>query len=581
MDDGCWDLGRERHDRKFLAAGPDLRVDTPKRIASIVINSVSHDARVLKEADSLAAAGYSVAVFGIQDNRCSAAKTVRDSGVVICRVNRNSLTLRFSAGLLRLRAVGCLAAGLAALLMLAFGMTERPSGVIGVGIFVAVPWILLSLLGFRRAARASAKADHLAASDVDDISAEDHVDRTVISPDGAVRPNARSGSSPPQPILATRGVAHATRHFTSQSHNAVQAVIARARKRVSKTLLNRAMVDLVLQYHPDAVHCHDLGALPVGWAVKKHLGGPLVYDSHELHDELSLISRFERWSTRVAQHYYSGKLDGFITVNDSIAQTMNERYPKLPPAVVVRNATKYVDGRVEYDGRLHRAAQLADHEKVLLYQGGFSRHRGLDVLVRAAPLLPDGWVLVMMGWGTMESQLRAIASAVDPNGRWIRFVPSAPQEELAHWTAGGSIGVIPYENVCLNHWFCTPNKLWEYPAAGVPILASPFPELRKVVETNDIGLLLSDPPTPQNIAQVVASVTDERLAQMQDNCHRFLRKDNWGVYEQRLVEFYDEMFGTKRSGKSIAMPKTETEVSLTRMSPTTETPQVGGESRGA
>lgn len=554
-------------------------MDTPKRIASIVINSVSHDARVLKEADSLAAAGYEVSIFGIQDNRCSDAKTVRDSGVVICRVNRNLLTWRFSAGLARLRAVGCLAAGLTTVLMLAFGITEGLSGLIGVGILVAAPWIFLSLLGFGRASRASAKADQLAALDGDEISAADRVDQTVISPDADVRPNGRNGSSPPRRNLGIRGVAHTTERFASQSYNAVAALIARARKSVSKTLLNRAMVNRVLQYHPDAVHCHDLGALPVGWAVKKRLGSPLVYDSHELHDELSLISRLGRWSSRVAQRYYSPKLDGFITINDSIAQTMIERYPKLPPAVVIRNATKYVDGGVKYDGRLHRAAQLADHVKVLLYQGGYSRHRGLDVLVRSAPLLPDGWVLVMMGWGTMEPQLRAIASAVDPNGRWIRFVPSAPQEELARWTAGGSMGVIPYENVCLNHWFCSPNKLWEYPVAGVPILASPFPELRKVVETNDIGLLLSDPPTPQNIAQVVASVTDERLARMQENCYRFLRKDNWSVYEQRLVEFYDEMFSTKRSRKNIAIPKTETEISFTERTPAGETAPVGGEPR--
>ena len=551
-----------------------MRVDTPKRIASIVINSVSHDARVLKEADSLAAAGYEVSIFGIQDNRCSVAMTVRESGVVIWRanrVNRSSLTSRFSAGLLRLGAVGCLAAGLAALLMLALGLTERPIGVIGVSILVVVPWILLGMLGFRRAARASGRAGDLAASVGDERSAEDRADPTVVSPNANVLPNGESGSSPVQRNLGTRGVAHTTARSADQSHNAVVAVIAWARKRVSKTLLKQSMIDRVLQFHPDAVHCHDLGALPVGWAVKKQLGGLLIYDSHELHDELSLISRFVRWSNRVAQRYYSSKLDGFVTINDSIAQTMNERYPKMPPAVIVRNATKYFGDEVEYDGRLHRAAQLDDHQKVLLYQGGYSRFRGLDRLVRAAPLLPDGWVLVMMGWGTMESQLRALASTVDPDGRRIRFVPSVPQEELARWTAGGSIGVIPYENVCLNHWFCTPNKLWEYPVAGVPILASPFPELRKVVETNDIGLLLSDPPTPENIAQVVASVTDERLAQMQDNCRRFLRRDNWSVYEQRLVEFYDELLGTKRSRGSMAMPKTETEVSLTERTSAGET----------
>ena len=149
----------------------------------------------------------------------------------------------------------------------------------------------------------------------------------------------------------------------------------------------------------------------------------------------------------------------------------------------------------------------------------------------------------MMGWGNFEAELRRIAQEVDPNGHRIRFLPGAPQEELARWTAGGALGVIPYENVCLNHWFCTPNKIWEYPVAGVPILASPFPELGKAVSENGIGVLLNDPVTPENIAAVVASVTDDHLATMRANCRRFLERDNWSIYERRLVELYAEILG--------------------------------------
>ena len=67
------------------------------RIAAIVINSVSHDARVLKEADSLAAAGYKVAIFGIRDNRAGEPKTIRDSGVEIYRCEWRSRGHRLAA----------------------------------------------------------------------------------------------------------------------------------------------------------------------------------------------------------------------------------------------------------------------------------------------------------------------------------------------------------------------------------------------------------------------------------------------------------------------------------------------------
>src|SRR5690606_10664221 len=159
---------------------------------------------------------------------------------------------------------------------------------------------------------------------------------------------------------------------------------------------------------------------------------------------------------------------------DSIAAWYAEKYPKLAPAVVVMNATEKAPP-FDYDGRLHRAAGLPDGARILLYQGGYASKRGLDYLVRSAEHLPADWTLVMMGWGTLEAHRRGVAAEIEvrtlgQRSPPVRFVPPAPQTELPLWTAGGTIGVIPYENVGLNHWFCTPNKLWEYPNAGVPVL---------------------------------------------------------------------------------------------------------------
>jgi glycosyltransferase involved in cell wall biosynthesis len=146
-----------------------------------------------------------------------------------------------------------------------------------------------------------------------------------------------------------------------------------------------------------------------------------------------------------------------------------------------------------------------------------------------------------MGWGKLEDDLRQMAFQVDPGGDRIRFIPPAPQTELPHWSGGATLGVIPYENICLNHWFCTPNKLWEYPAAGVPILCSPFPELAAVVETFGVGCLLDDPVTPEAIAAAVASMTEEDVQKKVESCKQFIRKDNWGVYEQNLIGLYKSL----------------------------------------
>lgn len=170
--------------------------------------------------------------------------------------------------------------------------------------------------------------------------------------------------------------------------------------------------------------------------------------------------------------------------------------------------------------------------------------RGLETLVESAAFLPDNWTLVMMGWGSLENHLRRAADAIDHAEREmppVVFIPPAPQEELTLWTAGGTVGVIPYENVGLNHWFCTPNKLWEYPNAGVPMLVSPFPELRRVIEDHGVGWLLPDPLNGAALVGVLQDVSDEDLLVAQQNCRSFIAEDNWTRYAQRLLSLYESL----------------------------------------
>ena len=69
----------------------------------------------------------------------------------------------------------------------------------------------------------------------------------------------------------------------------------------------------------------------------------------------------------------------------------------------------------------------------------------------------------------------------------VVFLPGVPNSDLKYWTAGATLGVILYENTCLKHLFCTPNKLWEHPAAGVPILATDLKEIAKMVSDHGTG----------------------------------------------------------------------------------------------
>ena len=306
----------------------------------------------------------------------------------------------------------------------------------------------------------------------------------------------------------------------------------------------RCIRRVLVEEAPGIVHAHDLTALPVAVRYAEKARVKLVFDAHEIYDHLAQAEDDMGELNSLLLKKYGGAVHRFVTINDSIARYYRNNYPSLPPAVVVKNAAKPADA-VAYDGRLHAAAGLPPDRRIVIYQGGYAPKRGLIQLLMSAEYLDDDWTLVYMGWGRLEDELLRVADALKLKNssltEKIRFVPRVKQDELPYWTAGATLGAIPYENSGLNHWFCNPNKLWEYPNAGVPIIASPFPEMSAIIDTYELGWYLPDPLNPKAIAEVINSLTDEQLAAASANCLRFMELDNWGVYAQRLKALYGEM----------------------------------------
>jgi len=472
----------------------------PPHAVSVVLNSISHDARVLKEAHALAGAGYRVTIVGIMDNNCSEALTVYPSGTRAERVECRDKVAQSIAHYRKLRK-----------------RTRRP---VIIGGCVVLFLILPELIGLvTRFVNASTLNERIALMVLGVI--------VGFGIDGWLRrrkPAAKGGAGKGGQVSLLERMSRATRNSM--------------RRRV----YCNALTAKVLELKPDVLHMHDVTTLPIGLLYRKQGGkAKLIFDSHELFEDIPHASKLHRRRARRLQERIAPMLSGFITINESIADKLVGRYPKMPKPVLIMNAARCPDAPAVDDGRLRAAAGVDAGQKILLYQGGFAVHRGLDKLVESARLLPEDWTLVMMGWGRYEEGLKRKADQIDPDRERVRFIGRAPQEELVHWTAGADLGVIPYVNIGLNHWFCTPNKLWEYPAAGVPILASPFPELRRIVEGQQVGVLLDDPVTPDGIARAVGSISDQQLAQLKENCRAFIERDHWGVYADRLLGLYEQV----------------------------------------
>ena len=100
-----------------------------------------------------------------------------------------------------------------------------------------------------------------------------------------------------------------------------------------------------------------------------------------------------------------------------------------------------------------------------------------------AQVASDDIVLVMMGPGAdVSCKLKRIASWTV---RWgsASFFAMRCRRQNCSITPAGELGIIPYQSIDLNSRYCTPNKLFDFIVAGLPILANDLPELRKFVRT--------------------------------------------------------------------------------------------------
>lgn len=510
-----------------------------KKIAKVVLNSVSHDARVIKEAQSLSEAGFDVSIIGIEDAKNDVPFEKFNEKVDIYRAAWKSYAVLPGKTVYIISFLAALILGYGGYILfnnasstravfdtVASELTQFPifKFALAVVALVAVSVIIKNVIeGYIQKIGSYGK---LKAHE-----AENSLRYNLTNVSKINTTNQSNLFIKFIPRFLAQGLG---KIFSPQQNRTWRVVYAR----------EQAITEILENIKPDIVHAHDISALPVCHNYKKKYGSKLVFDAHEIYDRLAQADDDTSNLNKFMLRKYSNSVDMFVTINSSISKYYSIMYPDFPSAIVVKNAA-HNDTEVHYDGRLHEACGISKSKKIILYQGGFAQKRGLEALLLSAKYLDESWQLVFMGWGNFEEDLNKAHLLQNNNDLKslsnVSFVGKARQDELAYWSSGATIGVIPYENIGLNHWYCTPNKLWEYPNANVPILVSPFPEMQKVLEKWKIGWELPDPLDPKSIAVIINNLDESEIIEAKENCKNYMKSDNWNLYAKKLIDGYKKL----------------------------------------
>jgi glycosyltransferase involved in cell wall biosynthesis len=171
--------------------------------------------------------------------------------------------------------------------------------------------------------------------------------------------------------------------------------------------------------------------------------------------------------------------------------------------------------------------------------------RGLERLVEAAAEVPDAY-FVFIGGGRLESILRERARFLGLEDR-VHFIPTVSLADLPSYTASADIGVQPIENTCLNHFSTDSNKLFEYMMAGLAIVATNLPEIRKLVREHDLGILIASGDTNELASAITPRRDNSELRQtFGKNAAKAAAKINWEAQEGKLVSLYRDVLKSRQ-----------------------------------
>lgn len=290
-----------------------------------------------------------------------------------------------------------------------------------------------------------------------------------------------------------------------------------------------------LAFDADVYQLHDPELLPVGLRMHR-AGRRVVFDAHEdvptqLLDKPYLPAPAARLLSACYARYERhacARLDGLLAATPHIGERLATCNPHT-----VSVANFPLPEEFSPDASWEMRTDVC-------YVGSVSAIRGIRQLVRACELLRSPARLSLAG-AFSEPDLEREAAA-QPGWTRVRALGHLDRDGVARVMArafAGLVTLLPTPS----YRDSLPVKMFEYMAAGIPVIASDFPRWRAIVDGSACGLCV-DPHDPHAIAAAIDRLAaDPALAQrMGANGRRAVEHTyNWGSEAQKLLRFYAEL----------------------------------------
>jgi len=298
-----------------------------------------------------------------------------------------------------------------------------------------------------------------------------------------------------------------------------------------------------LRQHPEVCHCQEPDSWLIGVLVKLVTGASVVVDIQEIYEERSLafptiFQPMVRTLIKMAMKALSKMTDFIIHVSES--RRLYYSYLSAP-SVVISHYPSLEEFRQK---ECSRPPELQG-KFVLIHAGALRLNyaaRELLLAVQQASLEVGNLLLLVIGGTAGPTHTYAsLLEKLEREGKLL-ILTHMSHKDVIRYLYMSDVGVclvLPIDKI---HQMAFPRKLFEYMAAGLPVIGCNVPDIERVLRQEACGLIV-DPYSPDNIAKAIVTLAkDKQLRQwMAENARQGAQRYQWGTEASKLLQLYSHL----------------------------------------
>lgn len=273
-------------------------------------------------------------------------------------------------------------------------------------------------------------------------------------------------------------------------------------------------VDLFNRLHKldfDLIIANDYDTWPLAAKLKKRKNIPVVFDAHEYYPKQfeynSLwIRDFQPYVFFICKKFI-GQCDLFLTVSEGISEEYRKSFGVKP--LLISNAVGFF--------KELKPSPIKKKNIRIVHHGAAVKGRRIESMMEVAEKTGDGFAF---DFYLVPLQKKYYEKLVE-TGKKINNVnvyPALPYNKLITTLNQYDLGIFLLHPNSFNHHYVLPNKFFEYIQARLAIAIGPSPEMKRIVEKYDLGIV-SENFSPDSMANALKKLTVEKLAFYKNNTH--------------------------------------------------------------